>query len=342
MKYLLHCDGALPNLALMRLGSYFRARGEGVALVRGAGKREMWGEPGEAFGSSIFRFSEPLRESIRREWGEVRWGGTGVRVESSLSEIDAAVDWGGIAPDYSLYPDFRASLGFTQRGCRLKCSFCVVPKKEGAARSTATVADIWRGAPHKPWLLLLDNDFFGQAESDWRARVDEMRVGGFKVCFSQGINIRQVDEASAAALASLEYRDNQFQTRVLYTAWDSLGDEKRFKRGVDLLARAGVPPKHLRVYMLVGFAPGETFAEVKYRFDEMVALGCEPYPMVYDRSRRDLMAFARWAIRGLYRAVPWEAYRSTDLRGNKAAARLVRLPMFDPVTPPSTPSEPSQ
>jgi hypothetical protein len=74
------------------------------------------------------------------------------------------------------------------------------------------------------------------------------------------------------------------------------------------LARHGVPAKHLRVYMLVGFEAGETLAEVLYRFHEMVALGCEPYPMVFDRERKDLRAFARWAIRGLYRAIPFEKY----------------------------------
>src|SRR6266436_1647510 len=39
-----------------------------------------------------------------------------------------------IKPDYSLYPKFTGSLGFTQRGCRLSCKFCVVPIKEGKNR----------------------------------------------------------------------------------------------------------------------------------------------------------------------------------------------------------------
>ncbi len=64
--------------------------------------------------------------------------------------------------DYSIYPDFTASLGFTQRGCRLSCKFCVVPQKEGKNRSTQTIAEIWRGAGHPRNLHLLDNDFFGR------------------------------------------------------------------------------------------------------------------------------------------------------------------------------------
>lgn len=309
MKYLIHADGALPNLALMRLATYFRSRGEDVRLVRGAGQKQLWDPPGDVFGSSIFAFSAGLRARIEQEWGSVRWGGTGVRVESSLAEIDGAVDWETIAPDYSLYAGEDRSIGFTQRGCRLRCSFCVVPRKEGRARSVHTIADLWRGEPHPRKLLLLDNDFFGQEPEAWRARVTEMREGKFRVCFTQGINIRQVDEESAAAIATLEYRDNQFRGRVLYTAWDNLGDEARFIRGVEMLRAAGVPPKRLRVFMLVGFAKNETIDEILYRFERMVQLGCEPYPMVFDQARGDLKAFQRWAVRGLYRAVPWAEYR---------------------------------
>lgn len=305
MIYLLHADGALPNLALMRLGTYFRARGEEVRLVRGQNQHTLWDAPGPVYGSSIFSFTD--RSAYEREWGPIRWGGTGVEVASSLREIDPAIDWESLAPDYSLYPSEVRSLGFTQRGCRLKCSFCVVPKKEGKPTACGTIPEIWRGPGHAKKLLLLDNDFFGGPE--WRDRVAEIVGGGFKVCLTQGINIRKVGDEEAAALASMEYRDAGFQTRTLYCAWDNLGDERIFKEGVATLSKAGVPAKHLRVYMLIGFAPGETMEAVLYRFNEMVALGCEPYPMAYDRKRPELRAFQRWAIRGLYRAVPWDQYR---------------------------------
>lgn len=319
MTYLFHVDGRLPNLALMRLSTYLKGRGERVTLVRGARQRELFDEsPTALYGSSIFTFSAPLRDRIEREWGAVQWGGTGVRVESDLREVDASVDWEAIAPDYSLYPGEGRSIGFTQRGCRLKCSFCVVPRKEGKPRPVHKITDIWRGKPWPRKILLLDNDFFGQPRDDWKARVEEMVVGNARVCFTQGINLRQIDAEAAEALASVEYRDNEFRTRTLYTAWDNLGDERAFKTAVAILKAAGVPPKHLRVYMLVGFAPGETFDAILYRFNELVALGCEPYPMVYDQTRGDLKAFQRWAVRGLYRAVPWSEYR--DPRLNRGVA----------------------
>lgn len=309
MNYLFHADGALPNLALMRLSTHLKARGEAVTLVRGVRRRRLFDEPPTGrYGSSIFTFSAVARDRLDAEWGPITWGGTGVRIQSDLSEVEP-LDWEAIAADYTLYPGEVRSIGFTARGCRLSCKFCVVPGKEGKPRSVATIAGIWRGEPWPRKLILLDNDFFGQPANEWRARVEEIRAGGFRVCLSQGINVRQVDDEAAAALASIEYRDNEFQRRRLYTAWDNLGDERVFKAGVETLRRSGIPPEHLMVYMLIGYAPGETFAQIRHRFDEMVAMGCKPYPMVYDRSRKDLLAFQRWVLTGLYRAIAWEAYR---------------------------------
>lgn len=331
MKYLIHVDGSLPNLALMRLSTYFKGRGHEVRLVRGEQATQgpgIWDPPGHAYASSIFKFSAERRLRVERAWSDVTWGGTGVYNESNLSQI-AGIDWETIKPDYSLYPDEQRSLGFTQRGCRLKCKFCVVPEKEGRPKSVSTISDIWRGEGHAKKILLLDNDFFGQSRSDWQARIEELAEGDFRVCFSQGINIRQVDAECAAALARVQYRDNRFGSRVLYTAWDNLGDKAVFLKGVETLAAAGIPAKHLRVYMLIGYAKGETWDDIHDRFNQLVALGCNPYPMAYDQSRGDLKAFQRWAIRGLYRTIPFADYR--DKRKDEASTRAAPGPRHLPV-----------
>jgi hypothetical protein len=145
--YLLHADGALPNVALMKLAAYFRGRGLRVELIRKPWAREVWHTNlrGNVYGSSIFSFTAPKRAEIERSWGDVRWGGTGVDVASSLEAVDPTVDWDLAPLDYSVYPYFRPSIGFTQRGCRLSCPFCVVPAKEGKPRPVSTLRDIWRG-----------------------------------------------------------------------------------------------------------------------------------------------------------------------------------------------------
>jgi hypothetical protein len=181
-----------------------------------------------------------------------------------------------------------------------------VPQKEGKPKSVNMISDIWRGEPWPRRLHLLDNDFFGQPE--WKERVAEIRAGNFQVCLSQGINVRMITEESAAALSSIDYRDGTFKHKRLYTAWDNLRDEEVFFSGVSKLEAAGISPKHLMVYMLIGFDICETWEKIWHRFKRMVERGISPYPMVYDKKRTDLVCFQRWVISGLYRFVPWHEY----------------------------------
>ena len=297
-------DGALPNLALMKLAHWHKARGDQVHVTRSI-QPELF-EPAydRVYGSAIFQFSGDRLDRFQAQWPGAIVGGTGTMTGATVEDITGdheGVDYEGQDVDYSI--------GFTQRGCRLKCKFCVVPKKEGKNRSVNTIDKIWRGDPHPRKLHLLDNDFFGQAREDWQARVAELRDGKFRVCLSQGINVRLINDEAAAALATMEYRNTKFNERRLYTAWDNLKDEGVFFNGVKTLERAGIPSKHLMAYMLIGYDPLETWYRIWHRFYRMVERGIQPYPMVYNRKRADLLCFQRWVITGLYRVVPWLEYR---------------------------------
>jgi hypothetical protein len=305
-------DGALPNLALMKLAHWHKAQGDTVYVTRHIERDLFEPEYGKVYGSAIFGFSQIRLLRFKMQWPQAIVGGTGTTEPGTVEELigDEYEHY-----DYAGWPGVDYSIGFTQRGCRLKCKFCVVPNKEGKPRSVNTIANIWRGDPHPRKLHILDNDFFGNP--DWRARVAEIRDGGLKVCLSQGINTRLIDDEAAAALATIEYRDTKFERRRLYTAWDNLKDEGVFFKGVDRLERAGIPPTNLMVYMLVGYDKNETWERLWHRFNAMVARGIKPYPMVYDRSRKDLLAFQRWVVMGLYRIVPWDEYRN-DAKGSES------------------------
>lgn len=313
-------DGKLPNLALMQIASWHKARGDAVVYTRDT-HHDLLDPPFDrVYGSAIFKFSADKIARLRHTYPDAIIGGTGsdstITVESVIGE-----DWTG--RDYSIYPAYQPSLGFTQRGCRLSCKFCVVPGKEGKARTVATIADIWRGDGHPKRLHLLDNDFFGQPEDQWRARIAEIRDGGFKVCLNQGINVRHLTQEAAEALASIEYRDDAFKERRVYTAWDNLKDEAIFFRGMDMLEAAGIPAKRVMAYMLVGFDKRETWDRLWHRFNRMVERGIEPYPMVFDcrttdpQRYRELKQFQRWVVTGLYRAVPFSDYDARKTSGRE-------------------------
>lgn len=337
-------DGKLPNLALMKLARHHRDRGDAIHFSKHVERDMLEPEYDRVYGSAIFSFSEPRVERFKTDFPNAIVSGTWrkeghVTVEQVLGTPESE------RIDYSIYPNFTGSIGFTQRGCRMRCGFCAVPWKEGAPRTVNTVADIWRGDPYPKHLHLLDNDFFGQPEAQWESHLDAIKTGGFKVCLNQGINIRMVDDVSASRLASIPYYDDGFKTRRLYTAWDSIGDEARFFRGIDTLERHGIPPTHVMAYMLVGYDRRETWERIFHRFNKMVARGIRPYPMVYldfasgvvDRNRRlplgghnadighrTLSEFQRWAIRKAYTFIPFEDY-DVNAKGRAPIGQLELL-----------------
>lgn len=302
---LTHIDGKLPNLALMKLSHWHKSKGDEVFFSKHLSK--MMHEPDYdiVYGSCIFGFSNKRLEHFQSQFPGAIVGGTGTSKISNTVEQLIGTEYEHY--DYSIYPDFPYSIGFTQRGCRLNCGFCVVPKKEGRPRRVNTIYDIWRQGTPK-CVQLLDNDFFGQPQDEWLTRIEEIHDGGFKVCFNQGINIRLINDDSAHWLSRIKYYDDQFKKRRLYTAWDNLRDEKMFFDGIDCLERNGVPPHHVMAYMLIGYAPDETMDRILYRFNRMVERGVLPYPMVYNNANPELKRFQRYVVRHYYKIIPWSEY----------------------------------
>lgn len=273
---LIQIDGKLPNLALMKLAHWHRAQGDAVHFTRRR-RRDLF-DPhyDRVYASTIFKQSRKLIPQIKADWPNAVFGGTG---SHNLQTVEQLIGDDHEHYDYADYPDFKESIGFSKRGCRLSCKFCVVPQKEGKPYFVNTIENIWRGHGHPRKLHLLDNDFFGH--ESWHGHIREIIDGNFRVCLSQGINVRMITDESAEALASIQYRDTKFKKRILYVAWDSLRDEQVFFNGIDMLEKAGIPPSHVRSYMLIGYDGHETWDRIWYRFRKMVKREIEPYPMVY-------------------------------------------------------------
>ncbi len=309
---LLQIDGKMPNVALMRIASHCRAIGHNVSLRKG-NLPHLWDRPDRIYASAIFEKSRPLIEELLREQPSAIVGGTGWDTGITLEQHGIETR----RQDYADYPEFRQSIGFTQRGCRMKCSFCVVPQTEGAVREEQTINDIWRGEHWPRHVILLDNDFFGQPR--WRDRIGELNDGGFAVSFNQGVNARIITDEQAAAIASTNYRDDGMKVKRLYTAWDTTSHERAFFRGLRRLADHGVKPDNIMVYMLIGYAPDETVADWLYRRDKLREFGARPYPMPYRRTFA-AVGFQRWIVGAYDKRVAWEGWS----RANYLPRRLDR------------------
>lgn len=314
MKVLIfQLDGKIPNIALMRIAAH-HAGDEVTFRWTGNPERELWDDPDIVYGSAIFEKTRPIVDRLRHHFQNAVLGGTGIDVGSTLEAVGITT----IRQDYSLYPKWKQSIGFTQRGCRLRCPFCVVPRKEGAIREEQTIWNLWRGEPYPRELLLLDNDFFGQP--NWKCRIKEIRDGKFKVSFNQGINARFLTDEAAESLASIDYRDDSMKVKRIYTAWDNRKDEDRLFSGLNRLVKYGIKPDHIMVYMLIGYWPGEREEDRLYRRNRLRDFGARPYPMPFVRTK-ELIGFQRWIIGAYDKRISWDDWKAADYRPENINAK---------------------
>ncbi len=320
---LIQIDGKMPNIALMRIAAHHREQGDFVHLVQYRRPRKeatiadaelgLFDQWDKVYASLIFTKSQSVAKRIKEVYRHADIAGTGWNFKT-LEEYGII---GELPRDYTIYPECRQSIGFTQRGCRLECKFCVVPKKEGKVRDVLTIHQLWRGEPWPRELILLDNDFFGSPT--WRDKIAEIRDGKFKVSFSQGINARMLSDEAAQAIASVKYRNDEMKRPCIHTAWDNLGDEGPLFRGLRSLVKYGVKPDHITVYMLIGYEQPHLTQPDFERQRKLREFGCRPYPMPFVRGKIgepgwELVRFQTWVL-GAYdkdlpsrKAVPWDTW----------------------------------
>jgi hypothetical protein len=327
---LLQLDGKFPNLALMRLSAHHKAMGDSVELRHAPTvekvERGLFDDADRVYASLIFERTRPVARRLREVRPDAIIGGSGWDLVTTLEGIGVATE----DQDYSIYPRWRPSIGFSQRGCRLACPFCIVRRKEGKVHSGRSIRSIWRGEPWPREIVLLDNDFFG--EPGWPERIEELRSGGFKVAFSQGVNARFLDDETAAAIASVDYRDDGMKAKRIYTAWDNRKDEDRLFRGLELLTKHGVKPDQIMVYLLVGFdhdtqaARSDVHPDDLHRRARLREFGARPYPMPYVRTP-GLVGFQRWCAGAYDKRIPWGDWVMAKCEPRRLGYRGV-LPLF--------------
>ena len=282
-------DSAIPNLALMRISAWHKANGDSTELYIPL-LHETYDK---VYASSIFDFSD---KSYVQD--DMIIGGTGIDFKTVLPpEIDQ------MDPDYSLY-DFKHNLGFAMRGCRFKCGFCVVPRKEGKAHSVSSIKQLITNPSGSRFLILLDNDFFG---GDWESAIAEILDLDLEVNFNQGINARILSERQAQALGKVKFRNTRNTDRKLTIAWDQINDEKTVMRGVQRLMDAGIKPRYIQSYVLIGY--DSSHDEDMYRVMTLRKLGIDPYVMPFDKSNTYQRRFTRWVNnRIIFKSCSWKDY----------------------------------
>lgn len=282
-------DSKIPNLALMKLSAWHKQKGDDTELYLPI-RHSMYDR---IYASKVFKFSDGSMVT-----DDMITGGTGFNNKNNLPPGVDDMD-----PDYSLY-NYPHNIGFAMRGCRFKCSFCVVPEKEGKARSEASIAKIWTQRSSK-FLMLLDNDFFGNP--NWESCIEEIKEYNLKVNFSQGLNIRIISEKQANALASVNFSSASGKNKSVTFAWDNIKDERTIRRGFRRVVEAGLKPYQIQFYVLIGY--DSTPEEDMHRVMTIHSWDADPFVMAYDRTNDYQRKFQRWVNhKALFKSVTFEDY----------------------------------
>ena len=243
MKILLiDADSTIPNLALMKLSTYHKAKGNEVTLLKlnipysPHRKRKFPYIPPEydkIYCSVIFEGTINLMQTKRTIFhGEnIVFGGTGYSLKIKLpDEIE------NLNPDYSIYPDNNISYGFISRGCIRKCYFCKVPEKEGKIHQVNTINNIVKHDKVK----FLDNNIL--ALPNHKEILKELVDKKIKCQFTQGLDIRLINKENSELLSKLNYLNNYF---FAFDGWKYL---KIIKKKLLLLSWAKKWQLHFFVY----------------------------------------------------------------------------------------------
>lgn len=274
-----------PNLALMRISSYHKARGDEV---------EWWWSDfihyDIVYMSKIFSdaYSQDIPEPLNAD--KVVKGGTGYAIKTvdgkeffdKEKDFDPPEEIEKMFPDYSIYPQFDFAVSMTSRGCPRGCAFCHVAAKEGrCAVKVADVKDFWNGQKE---IRVLDPNITACREK--RDLLRQYRETGAEIVFTQGLDIRLLNDADIEDI-------NAMRVKMIHFAWDNPKDDlaEKFRRYAEK-AKHKPHGRFGTVYILTNY--NSTMKENLRRIYTVRDMGYDPYVMVYDKPMVAIPATIRF------------------------------------------------
>lgn len=248
---LIDVDSSIPNLALMKISSFFKKQKWNVDLIclnnsayEHHKRKELILDANnysKVFISSIFVINKKVIEV--RNCKEVYRGGTGHDEFKPDKGLPDEIEH--LFPDYSLYPDNEYSMGFLTRGCIRNCGFCFIPQKEGGLKLHSPLEKFYD--PNLPKIMLLDNNFLALPTKKCIELLNQLKKTGKKITFKQGLDFRLLTPEKAKLLSELNY-DGEY-----IFAFDNPKDIEIIKKNLKIW-KPLVNDWQTKFYVLVGFA----------------------------------------------------------------------------------------
>lgn len=284
---LIDVDGHnFPNLALMRISSYHKARGDTV---------EWWWTDmihyDVVYMSKIFSdaYSKDIPEPLNAD--VVIKGGTGycislcdgVEVYDKQKNKLLPHDIECQRPDYSLYPQYAYAVAMTTRGCPRGCPFCHVQAKEGnRSVKVSDVGDFWNGQKE---IKVLDQNI--TACADKHDLFQQYAKTGAWIDFTQGLDIRCLTERDIDDL-------NAMKIKTVHFAWDNPSEDLSVNFS-KLNERFKIKDRRRRVvYVLTNY--NSTIEEDLFRIYKLRELGFWADVRIYDKPHapQQIRDLQRW------------------------------------------------
>lgn len=270
-----------PNLALMKLTTYHKQRGDKVE----------WAFPllpyDRVYMAKVFTFTQDDITAYQTD--DIVRGGTGYDLQSKLP-----ADVENCYPDYSIYGITDTAYGYLTRGCPRGCRFCIVAEKEGKqSKKVANLENFWRG---QKYIKLLDPNLL--ACPDWEELMQQLIDSKAWVDFTQGLDIRLMTAEKADMI-------QQCKKKMLHFAWDNPEDELTFEKLKEYRKAFSLPDDKCKVYVLTNFnSTHEQDLERVYRLRD---IGYDPFVMVYEKwnAPKETRRLQRWCNnKVIFRAEP--------------------------------------
>lgn len=274
-----------PNLALMKISSYYKSLGFETELFKPGREYE------KVFISKVFDFTPNINFNIKSK--EIYKGGVGFGLDYD-NPLPYEIEH--IYPDYDLYNIKNVSYGFMSRGCPRDCDFCNVTQHQGSKSiKVSDLKEFWRGQKK---IVLLDPNLTLCKEK--YKILDELIESKAKIDFSQGLDIRSLTPKFINHLNKLKFD-------TLHFAWDNyeFNTYEKLKAARPLLKGGR---RKYTVYVLINF--NTSIDQDLERIYKLKELDYWPYVMIYNTKQASILhkKMQRWVNNRMI----WEQNLSYD------------------------------
>lgn len=309
-----------PNLACMKISSYYKGQGHNVKLLTSYDDIENYDK---VFLSKVFT-DTPVPEGIT-DLSWVEYGGTGFfydkaeplpyEIEHSMPDYHLYDDWvneklyEGIAKDeydnsddeekeeieaivkrrrkeFAYYLDY--SIGFATRGCIRGCSFCV-NKNYKQCLKHSPISEFLDES--RPYICLLDDNVLSCR--DWKEIFEELNATGKRFQFKQGMDERLLTDEKCEAIFNSKWIGHYI------FAFDNIKDYRLIEKKLQLIRKYTNAPT--KFYLFCGYNHIENgvyseefwvndIVDLFRRIELLMKYGALPYMMRYADYKQ-----SRWA-----------------------------------------------